>query len=108
VRGQFHPNGGKEIRLPTNGEGTTSSGKQYQWSIDGFGELRAVGGHVGKWHDRAPSDHTLKANIANPNWGMVLKITATDTGTTRYCTIIGGYEPDDLSDVVDMIVEDYG
>lgn len=89
--------------MPSQGSGETSTGKEYNWSIDGFGQLRG-----GRWYsDRAPSDATMAAHTADPNWAFVVKIEYQD-GTTRYVTVHGGYDPDTLPDIIDLILEDYG
>lgn len=85
------------------GEGENSQGQSYEWAIEGFGQLRG-----GRWYpDGAPSDATIRAHMADPNWGMVVKVTYPN-GATRHMTIVGGYEPDILDDIIDLMVEDYG
>lgn len=89
--------------MPTSGHGENSAGRTYDWSIEGFGQLRG-----GRWYsDRAPADETILAHKTDPNWGMVVEVRYPD-GTTRHFTIIGGYDPDVLPDIIDLMIEDYG
>lgn len=89
------------------GEGENSQGQSYDWQVVGFGQLRG-----GRWygdddHDVAPSDATMRAHLADPNWGMVVRVTYPN-GATRHMTIVGAYDPDVLDDIIDLMVEDYG
>lgn len=89
------------------GEGTDSNGTAYTWRVEGFGNLRG-----GRWYGdqdtvRQPSDATIKTHIADPNWGMVVRVSYPD-GSTRYVTLVGGYRPDAIGDVIDLMLEDYG
>lgn len=85
------------------GSGENSLGQSYEWEIDGFGQLRG-----GRWYSEgAPSSATMAAHRADPNWGMVVKVEYPN-GTTRHMTIVGSYPEDQLDDIIDLMVEDYG
>lgn len=88
--------------MPTKGEGTNSDGKSYSWRVAGFGNRE------GRWYkDRAPSDDTMRKNKANPDWQMLIEAKDKRTGSVTNFMIFGGYEPEDLPDIIDLQMENY-
>lgn len=87
--------------MAQSGKGTNSSGKSYEWEVVGFGNRE------GTWHKRAPSDETMRSHKADPEWQMLVEWKDTRTGAIDHFMIFGGYEPDDLGDIIDLEMENY-
>lgn len=83
--------------MAIHGEGFTENGKEYTWDIAGHGTR-------GDWHNGPPSMDTLHNHIADADWGFTVHWQV--NGIDHYAFIHGGYDIDELDNVIEHYVND--